>query len=88
MAVWNIYCVPESVYKNISHHLFDYEITFINLHTNFKGDFVHRKMVSNVHFKDFWYIIYIFDSDLVWRMQLMIFKDWKFALFVQGILNL
>ena len=24
--------------------------------------------------KDFWYTIYIFDSDLVWRMQLMIIK--------------
>ena len=28
------------------------------------------------------YIIYIFDSDLVWRMQLMIIKGQKFVLIV------
>ena len=28
----------------------------------------------NVRIKDFWYTIYNFDTDLVWRMQLMIIK--------------
>ena len=29
--------------------------------------------------------MYIFDSDLVWRMQLMLMKGWKFVLCVGNI---
>ena len=49
----NIIFIPESFnFKNISHKLFDYKITFLNSqnqNTNEKGDFVP------VLFKDLWY---------------------------------
>ena len=49
--------------RNILHQLFKYKITFVNPHrecTNSKGDFVIKKPVWNVLFKDFWHIMYIF----------------------------
>ena len=56
-------CIPESFNTNISHKLFDYTITFVNSQpqdTNSKGDYVLKKLVLNVCYKDFWYTkIYI-----------------------------
>ena len=33
-----------------------------------------KLMILKVYIKDFWYTIFIFDLDLVWRMQLLIIK--------------
>ena len=42
-AAFNIFCIPESFSKNISHQIFDYKITFVYSqleNTHPKGDFV------------------------------------------------
>ena len=44
-------CIPESFNTNISLQLFDYIMTFVSS----KGDFVPKKTVLNVRFKDFWF---------------------------------
>ena len=52
------FCILESFNRNISYHLFDYIITFVNsqhLNTNLEGDFVIKKPVLNIRFKDFGY---------------------------------
>ena len=54
---YKIFCIPESLNKNISHHPFDYKITIVNSqheNTNPKCDFA-LKTSFNVRFKDFWY---------------------------------
>ena len=38
---------------------------------------MHLKTSFKRTIKGYWYTIYIFDSDLVWRMQLMIIKGQK-----------
>ena len=51
-------CITESFKTSISHHLFDYKITFVNQqqeNTNSKDDFGQKKTVLNVLFKDLWY---------------------------------
>ena len=47
----NNFCIPESFNTNISHQLFDYTITFVNLqhqNTNYKGSFTNRHFMKNV----------------------------------------
>ena len=54
----NFLYIPESFNTNSSHQLLDYKITFVNSQyekRNSKGDFVLKKPVRNVRFKDFWY---------------------------------
>ena len=53
-------CTPESFNTNISHHLSDYTITFVNpqhQNKNSKGYFVLKKTVLKVRFKNIWYKI-------------------------------
>ena len=52
----NYICIPESLNTHISHHLFDYIITFVNLRTRtqIQKVILYSKPVLNVCFKDFW----------------------------------
>ena len=70
---------------NISHQLFDYKITLVNAHqlnTNTKGDFYSKTGFKFLTLNDYklhspnqiWVKIYIFDSDMILRMQFMIVK--------------
>ena len=53
----NKFCIPESINTNISHHVFDYKMTFVNSLHDYQIQKVicTQKPVVKILFKDFWY---------------------------------
>ena len=67
-------CILLSIYSNYLYYTRNTSLWYQFLLQNNLCEVPDTHTNSNVCIKAFWYTIYIFDSDIIWRMQLMIIK--------------